>query len=66
MSKYTKILNQIELVYYEEYKTANEAKKREKQLKGWTSAKKKALINNNKDLLINLSRSAEVVENKDG
>ena len=33
------------LVYYEETNDINEALKREKQLKGWTRAKKNALVN---------------------
>jgi len=65
-SKYTKYFNQFELVYYEEYKSADEAREREKQLKGWSSAKKSALIKNNKDMLISLSRSTVVVENEEG
>ncbi len=65
-SKYTKIFKEIKFVFFEEYKTKQEASKREKQLKGWSSAKKRALIENNKNLLINLSRSAEVVEKEEG
>ncbi|MGH7885161.1 MAG: GIY-YIG nuclease family protein [Thermodesulfobacteriota bacterium] len=50
-SKFTKKFDDIKLIYFEEYKEENEAKKREKQLKGWSAAKKKALIDNNKNLL---------------
>lgn len=39
------------LVHYEEYPTRLEAMRREKQLKGWTRAKKEALINKNYTLL---------------
>lgn len=39
------------LVYYEECPTRLEAMRREKQLKGWTRAKKEALINKNYELL---------------
>lgn len=39
------------LVYREEYPTQFEAMRREKQLKGWTRAKKEALIVGDKDLL---------------
>ena len=35
----------VELVYFEEYTDYEEALKREKQLKGWTRAKKEKLIN---------------------
>ena len=65
-STFTKKFNSIKLVYFEEFKSAANAKNREKQFKGWTSAKKKALIENNKDLLINLSKSTGVVENEEG
>jgi putative endonuclease len=41
----------FELVYYEKYPTRLEAMRREKQLKGWTRAKKEALINKDFDLL---------------
>ena len=39
------------LAYSEEYKTRLEAMRREKQLKGWTRAKKEALISGNLKLL---------------
>lgn len=39
------------LVYSERYDTQIQAMRREKQLKGWTRAKKEALIANNLDLL---------------
>lgn len=39
------------IVYKEIFYTRAEAMKREKQLKGWTRAKKEALIDNNLELL---------------
>jgi putative endonuclease len=41
---FTKKYNCDQLVYVEEFKTREEARKREKQLKGWTRAKKDRLI----------------------
>ena len=41
---YTKQHLSVELVYYEEYPTQEEAVKREMQLKGWSRAKKEKLI----------------------
>ena len=47
----TKEYTNIELLYDETYKTRMEAEKREKQIKGWTVAKKKALIAGDIELL---------------
>jgi putative endonuclease len=41
---FTKKYNCDQLVYVEEFDTRNKAETREKQLKGWTRAKKNALI----------------------
>jgi len=43
-SLYTLRLSEIKLVYCEKYKTKYESAKREKQLKGWSHAKKHMLI----------------------
>ena len=56
-SFFTKKFSDIKLIYTERYRTKEEAQKREKQLKGWTHAKKKALINKNINLLTKLSKS---------
>lgn len=48
----TKEFSDLKLVYHEEYKTRSEAEKREQQLKRWTFAKKKALIEGDKKLPI--------------
>lgn len=43
-SKYTRARRPVELVYYEKYKTVNEALKREFEIKKMTKTKKEALI----------------------
>jgi putative endonuclease len=43
-SKFSKENGDFQLIYREEYLTLIEAMRREKQLKGWTRAKKEALI----------------------
>lgn len=56
----TKKFSSVELVYSEQFQTRKLAEKRERQLKGWTFAKKKALIDGNKDLLTKLSKTRSV------
>ena len=53
----TKKFSDIKLVYSEEYKTRIIAENRERQIKRWKRAKKKALIDGNIDLLQKLSKS---------
>lgn len=60
----TKEFSDVQLVYSEQCVTRNEAEKREKQLKGWTVAKKKALITGNKQELIRLSKARSLVDGK--
>lgn len=43
-ARFTRALQNFQLVYVEEYPTQLEAMRREHQLKGWTRAKKEALI----------------------
>lgn len=43
-SQYTQKHGYKDLVYYEEYEDFEEARVREKQIKGWTRAKKEKLI----------------------
>jgi len=50
-AKFIKDGKEFKLIYYEVYKTRLEAMRREKQLKGWTRAKKEALIRGNLKLL---------------
>ena len=54
-SFYTKIFKEVELVYKEQYKCKDEAKKRERQIKKWSRAKKKALINGDIPKLVRLA-----------
>lgn len=61
-SFYTKKFFDIQLVYTEHYKTRKDAERREKQLKGWSIAKKKALISGDIQLLKNLSKGPRFVE----
>ena len=55
-SPYTKKFSDIKMVYIEKYPMRTQAEKREKQLKKWSIAKKKALISKDKESLINLSK----------
>ncbi len=55
----TKEFSDIKLVYSEEYPLRELAENREKQLKGWSFAKKKALIEGNLELLKQLSKNRE-------
>lgn len=50
-AKFTKDHGDFNLVYREKYNSRLKAMKREKQLKGWTRAKKEALISGNLKLL---------------
>lgn len=61
-SPYTKKFSDFQLLYQESFKTRQEAEKREKQIKGWSVAKKQALIAGDKDKLIDLSKSRENVD----
>ncbi|OGM12879.1 hypothetical protein A3A76_00575 [Candidatus Woesebacteria bacterium RIFCSPLOWO2_01_FULL_39_23] len=53
----TKEFSGLELVYIEKYKTRRATEKRERQIKGWSKAKKKALIEGDVELLKKLSKS---------
>ena len=44
VSFFTKKFSELKLIYCEEYKSKTEAIKREKQLKGWSKAKKQLLL----------------------
>jgi len=50
-SKFAKDHGDFKLIYQENYNSRLESMRREKQLKGWTRAKKEALISGNKELL---------------
>ena len=47
----------VKLVYLEEFQRIDEAFKREKQIQGWSRAKKEALIFSKNELLPGLSKS---------
>ena len=49
--RFTKGALPVELLYQEAYDTQHEAKARERQLKGWTRAKKYALIAGDHEVL---------------
>ena len=53
---YTYSRRPVELLYVEEFHDYNDAIAWEKQIKGWTRAKKEALIQNNWENLIELSQ----------
>ena len=61
-SPYTKQFSEISLVYKEDHPSKRSAERRERQLKSWSVAKKKALIDGDKSLLIELSKSHELVD----
>ncbi|HMS22581.1 MAG TPA: GIY-YIG nuclease family protein [Candidatus Levybacteria bacterium] len=62
----TKEFSYIELVFTEEHLTRKDAEKREKQIKGWTVAKKRALLEGNLELLKQLSKSRSVSKDNSG
>ncbi|HHT9138986.1 MAG TPA: GIY-YIG nuclease family protein [Candidatus Wunengus sp. YC60] len=61
-SFFTKKFSDIELVYKKEYPDKKSAEIREKQLKGWSYAKKKALITGNIDELVELSKAVNLAK----
>ena len=55
-AKHTSSRLPVELVFAEEYDRIDEAYEREKQVQGWSRAKREALINGSADALPGLSR----------
>jgi len=55
-AKHTKKYLPVALVYYQEFPTIQEAFRREKQIQGWSHAKKQALIDGDFDWLSHLSK----------
>ncbi len=55
-AKFIKDGNNFKLIYKEEFASRSAAMKRENQLKGWSRAKKEALIKNDIKMLKELSR----------
>ena len=56
-ANHTKKRLPVELVYAEYFEMVSDAFYREKQIQGWGRSKKEALIENNKDQLIDLSKA---------
>jgi predicted GIY-YIG superfamily endonuclease len=57
VSSYTSSRLPVELVYAEECESPAQAKAWEKQIKGWSRAKKEALMRGDFDALVELSKS---------
>ena len=55
-ANYTKKRLPVKLVYLEKFNRIDKAFYREKQIQGWTRAKKKALIDKNKEILPKLAK----------
>jgi putative endonuclease len=55
-ANYTKKAHPVKLVYFEEYERIGEAFYREKQIQGWSHAKKKALVEGRHEKLPGLSK----------
>lgn len=62
-AKYVSDGSDFKLVYHEKYLTRVTAMRRELQLKGWSRAKKEALIDGNTQLLKDLSKKHNSVSN---
>ncbi len=56
-ANYTSTRLPLKLVYFEEFQRIDEAFFREKQVQGWSRAKKEALINSKRELLPELSKA---------
>lgn len=63
-ANHTKKRLPVKLVYLEEFSRIDLAFYREKQIQGWSRAKKEALINGRSDLLPMLSKSYESKKSK--
>lgn len=61
-AKHTKKYLPVELVYYQEFPTIQQAFRREKQIQGWSHAKKQALIDGDFDTLRALSHGRRGLE----
>ncbi|MEI6850948.1 MAG: GIY-YIG nuclease family protein [Candidatus Saccharibacteria bacterium] len=58
-AKFVKDNGDFELIYFEKFEFRDDAMKREKQIKGWSRAKKEALIQGDKQKLIDLSKNKQ-------
>ena len=54
-ANYTRKHRPVELIYYEEFQRIDDAYYREQQIKGWSRAKKEALINHDEKRLKQLA-----------
>ena len=61
-AKFIKEGTEFKLVYFEEYTTRLESMRRENQLKGWTLAKKDALISGEMKKLQSLSKCKNTIK----
>jgi putative endonuclease len=61
---YTKNRRPVKLVWFEEFRDINEAIDVERQVKKWSRAKKRALIEGNFELLHELAQSGEMRERR--
>ncbi|MEX0906595.1 MAG: GIY-YIG nuclease family protein [Balneolaceae bacterium] len=57
---YTHNRRPVTLLWFEEFRDINEAIDAERQIKGWSRAKKEALMNDDLDLLHELAQSKEM------
>ena len=64
-SIYTRSRLPVELVYTQEFPSEHEAFLRERQVKGWSRAKKAALIRNDFEALIGLSKTRSSLYSND-
>ena len=64
-ANYTRKHPPLKLVYYEEFTSIEEAFIREKQIQGWSRAKKEALINNQLEKLPLLSKNYSQFKSKE-
>ena len=53
----TSVDTPVEMIYHEQYESMSEARRRERQVKKWSRAKKEALVVSDMDTLKRLSRS---------
>lgn len=63
-ANHTRKRRPVQLVYYEEYQSVDEAFYREKQVQGWSRRKKEALINGEPELLPLLAVAYRDIRNK--
>jgi len=60
ITSYTASRLPVKLIFSQEFYTVEEAFRAERQIKGWSRAKKEALIASNFDLLIELAKNSKL------